>query len=300
MENWENWLENFGQYLRLERGSSPHTWEAYRRDLTRFAEWVNVSADEVTNSDVENFMASLYDLGVLASTQARALSAIKSFYRFLLLEQAIVADPCERVDSPKIGRKLPEILALDEINQMLSVLGHDLAGLRGKAIIETLYACGLRVSELIGLEIEKIDEKEGFVKVLGKGRKERMVPIGSSALSAIALYLSNYRQKQVPKPKSEKYLFLSARGAKLTRSYVFAFIKETAALCNLSKKISPHTFRHSFATHLIENGAGLRSVQAMLGHESINTTQIYTHLDMRHLRNTLSSFHPLSKNYSKQ
>ncbi len=300
MEKWQEWLLKFRLYLQLERASSAHTIEAYLRDLERFSSWTDVEPQAATQQDIEYFLAGLYDLGVAPSTQARMLSSIKTFFRFLMLESAISKHPAELIASPTIGRQLPEVLSLQEIGVMLGVLGNDWAGLRGKAMIEVLYACGLRVSELISLKTDEVNIKEGFVKVWGKGQKERIVPISSSALEAIELYLSKFRMPQKVQPQFNKFLFLNAKGGKISRIYVFEFIRRTAALAGIQKKISPHTFRHTFATHLIENGADLRSVQAMLGHSSVSTTQIYTHLDMKFLRETIARFHPLSANYCKQ
>jgi len=250
---------------------------------------------EVQDTDIRNLIEYISELGMAVHSQARIISGIKSFYKYLLFEGDIDKDPSELIESPKLGRKLPDTLNLMEIEALLAAI--DLSkpeGQRNRAMLETLYSSGLRVSELTGLKLNNIMEDVGFLKVIGKGSKERLVPIGSHALKHINLYIDHFRCHLDIKPGNESYVFLNRRGARLTRVMIFTIIKNLALAIGMKKRISPHTFRHSFATHLIEGGADLRAVQDMLGHESITTTEIYTHLDRDYLQQVIRDFHPRS------
>lgn len=284
--------ENF---LKLERGLSPNSIEAYVRDvdkLRRFADDLGKSVLDITYDDLQQFVAQLRDIGIHPRSQARIISGIKSFYHYLVLENYLDADPTEFLESPKIGMRLPEVLSVDEINAILASI--DLSkpeGHRNRAMLEVLYSCGLRVSELVNLRYSDVYPKEQFIRVWGKGSKQRLVPISETALHEIKLYLTD-REAITPKPGFEDYLFLNRRGAALTRVMVFTIVKQQAALAGIHKTVSPHTFRHSFATHLLEGGANLRAIQAMLGHEKITTTEIYTHIDRESLRREILEHHP--------
>ena len=284
--------ENF---LKLERGLSPNSIEAYVRDvdkLHRFADDLGKSVLDITYDDLQQFVAQLRDIGIHPRSQARIISGIKSFYHYLVLENYLDADPTEFLESPKIGMRLPEVLSVDEINAILASI--DLSkpeGHRNRAMLEVLYSCGLRVSELVNLRYSDVYPKEQFIRVWGKGSKQRLVPISKTALHEIRLYLLD-REAITPKPGFEDYLFLNRRGAALTRVMVFTIVKQQAALAGIHKTVSPHTFRHSFATHLLEGGANLRAIQAMLGHEKITTTEIYTHIDRESLRQEILQHHP--------
>jgi integrase/recombinase XerD len=269
---------------------------AYQNDVAKLCDFAvsnQKSPSEITYNDLKQFIAELFDLGLSARSQARIISGIKQFYAFLLLENVISDDPSELLEQPKIGRKLPEILTIEEIDALLAVI--DLSkneGHRNRAIIETLYSCGLRVSELINLRFSDLYFDEGFIRVIGKGNKERLVPVSPQVQKEIELYNNHIRRHQEITKGHENIVFLNRRGSQLTRVMIFTIIKELAKSIGLKKTISPHTFRHSFATHLIEGGANLRAIQDMLGHESITTTEIYTHLDQRFLREAILSFHP--------
>ena len=282
-------------YLRLERGLSPNSIDAYLADLDKllaFAADEGKSYQEITYEDLQQFVAQLADIGIHPRSQARIISGIKSFYRFLLLDKYIEIDPTELLESPKIGLKLPEVLTLNEINTILDSI--DLStpeGHRNRAMLETLYSCGLRVSELINLRYADIYPEEQFIRVLGKGSKQRLVPISEVALREISNYLKD-RSQVVPKKGFEDTLFLSRRGTALSRIMVFHIIKVQTEAAGIHKRVSPHTFRHSFATHLLEGGANLRAIQEMLGHEQITTTQIYTHIDRTFLRQEILAHHP--------
>lgn len=284
--------ENF---LKLERGLSPNSIEAYVRDvdkLRRFADDLGKSVLDITYDDLQQFVAQLRDIGIHPRSQARIISGIKSFYHYLVLENYLDADPTEFLESPKIGMRLPEVLSVDEINAILASI--DLSkpeGHRNRAMLEVLYSCGLRVSELVNLRYSDVYPKEQFIRVWGKGSKQRLVPISETALHEIKLYLTD-REAITPKPGFEDYLFLNRRGAALTRVMVFTIVKQQAALAGIHKTVSPHTFRHSFATHLLEGGANLRAIQEMLGHEKITTTEIYTHIDRESLRQEILQHHP--------
>jgi integrase/recombinase XerD len=299
MRDWRSYYAGFQSYLLLERSLSSHTAEAYLRDVSKLEAFLQMSdglsaPDAVTSEQLEGFLAWLNELGLGARSQARLLSAMKSFYKYLLLEGIAEQDPTELMDAPKLGRKIPEVLSYEEIQDMLAAI--DLShpqGTRNRAIIETLYACGLRVSELTALRRSKLYLGIGFVKVVGKGNKERIVPIGANAQKCLQLYLKSDRRQQLNIQYGEEdYVFLNRRGRHLSRVMVFNIVKDTAKAAGIQKNVSPHTFRHSFATHLIEGGADLKAVQDMLGHESIITTEIYTHLDTDYLRDTIMRYHP--------
>ena len=296
MMHWERYIKDFVSYLKIEKGLAENSILAYQRDvslLATFAEDTKQKPEQLTYEQLKTFVAHLYDLGLSARSQARIISGIKQFYRFLLLEQYLTADPSELLEQPRLGKKLPEVLEIDEIDNMLAAI--DLSkpeGSRNHAMIETLYSCGLRVSELIHLRFADLYFDEGFIRVIGKGNKERLVPVSESVEKEIKAYQNSIRAQLPIQPGHEQFVFLNRRGAQLTRVMVFTIIKQLAAQIGLKKNISPHTFRHSFATHLIEGGANLRAVQEMLGHESITTTEIYTHLDQRFLRKAILNYHP--------
>jgi integrase/recombinase XerD len=296
VSNWSRYIKDFVSYLKIEKGLAENSILAYQNDVAKlfdFAVSNQKSPSEITYNDLKQFIAELFDLGLSARSQARIISGIKQFYAFLLLENEISDDPSELLEQPKIGRKLPEILTIEEIDALLAVI--DLSkneGHRNRAIIETLYSCGLRVSELINLRFSDLYFDEGFIRVIGKGNKERLVPVSPQVQKEIELYNNHIRRHQEITKGHENIVFLNRRGSQLTRVMIFTIIKELAKSIGLKKTISPHTFRHSFATHLIEGGANLRAIQDMLGHESITTTEIYTHLDQRFLREAILSFHP--------
>lgn len=302
---WELRIKEYRNFLLLEKSLSANTVEAYIRDVKKITEFLeyskkNIEPEKISLENLKSFIDWINELGVSAATQARILSGIKGFYKFMLLEDIIETDPSSLLETPKIGRKLPDVLTVEEIDLLLSKI--DLSkpeGHRNKAMIETLYSCGLRVSELVGLRLSTIDFNEKFVKVIGKGNKERLVPISGRALKEIQYYLENYRHTLDIKKESEDILFLNRRGKALTRVMVFTIIKNLVIDAGIKKQVSPHTFRHSFATHLVEGGADLRAVQDMLGHESIITTEIYTHISREYLRDTILRFHPRSGNSRK-
>ncbi len=291
-------LKQYSAYLLLERGLSNNTREGYLNDVKKLLNYLNennLSLKEVTLDHLHNFIATLHDLGISSRSQARIISGIKSFFRFLKLENHIDTNPTLLLESPRVGRKLPEVLSIEEIDEMISCI--DLStneGQRNRAIIETLYSCGLRVSELVNLEINKIFLEEEYIVIKGKGNKERIVPISPTAIHEIKLYLDDRRHLDI-KPGEENILFLNRRGRRLTRVMIFYIIKQLAELADIRKEISPHTLRHSFATHLLEGGANLRAIQQMLGHESISTTEIYIHIDRTRLRDEILTYHPRNK-----
>jgi integrase/recombinase XerD len=298
---WDEAVREFQTYLKLERSLSQNTVEAYEDDLKKLQQFAEAAQlhknpEGITHEDLQLFIDWLNDLGVSARTQARILSGIRTFYKFLLLENKIDANPTALIEMPNTERKLPTVLSVEEIDLLLSAI--DLSqptGRRNKAMLETLYSCGLRVSELIDLRISHLYFDKGFIRVIGKGDKERLVPISNKAIKEIQNYLPDRNNlRSIIPPLYEDILFLNQHGKKLTRVMVFTIIKDLAAKVGLKKNISPHTFRHSFATHLVEGGADLRAVQEMLGHESILTTEIYTHLDSEYLRDTILRFHPRS------
>jgi len=296
--DWQSTIKGFGGYLILERSLSGNTREAYVRDIGKLASFLRLrnletGPEAVRPEHLSDFLHWLNEAGFSRRSQARLISGIKAFYRFLLIEDLIQSDPTELLETPRLDRDIPDVLSFEEIQAMIESV--DLSrdqGHRNRAILETLYACGLRVSELVNLRLSNLYLDIGFVKVTGKGDKERLVPIGGEAVKYIGIYLQNFRNRQAVAPEHEDYLFLNRRGKKLTRVMVFLIVKDAAAAANINKTVSPHTFRHSFATHLIEGGADLRAVQEMLGHESILTTEIYTHLNTDFLRETLLTFHP--------
>ena len=296
MSTWSRYITEFVSYLKIEKGLSSNSIIAYTNDTTKlknYCEDNNLSAKEVQYSDLKNFIAELYDLGLSARSQARIISGIKQFYAYLLIENLITSDPSDLLEQPKIGRKLPEVLTIEEIDLLINAnnLTKD-EGYRNRALLEVLYSCGLRVSELVNLKFSDLFYDEGFVRVIGKGNKERLVPLSKTVEKEIQTYVEKMRSKLTIKQGHENFIFLNRRGTQLTRVMVFIVIKDLALKTDLQKKISPHTFRHSFATHLIEGGANLRAIQEMLGHESIITTEIYTHLDQRFLKDAILSYHP--------
>ncbi len=299
---WQSYLKNFKSYLTLERSLSENSIEAYLRDVQKLWEFLeiagelDISVETITDKHIFNFFGYVSELGLEASSQARILSGIKSFFKYLLLEDVIKTDPTQLISSPKLGRKLPETLSFPEIIDLLEA--NDLStseGIRNRAMLEILYSSGLRVSELIEMKLSECYFDIGFVRIFGKGEKIRLVPIGRDAIHYTEMYLEHVRSHQSIKPDSANHVFLNRRGGSLTRVMIFIIIKDLAAKIGLHKTISPHTFRHSFATHLIEGGADLRAVQEMLGHESITTTEIYTHLDRSFLQQTITEFHPRSR-----
>lgn len=298
--NWEQEISAFKNYLKLERGLSDNSIHAYITDLYKLVQYLKdqgeeLGPDKVNLQQLKDLMESINNRGISPRTQARIISGIKSFYKFLLIEEKIDRDPTALLEAPKVGRKLPEILSVEEIDKIINAIDiKKPEGQRNKAILETLYSCGLRVSELIDLKISNLFFESGFIKVEGKGSKERLVPISSKAIKEINLYLSEYRRILNIHPQHEDVLFLNRRGKKLSRVMIFTIIKNIARELDFEKNISPHTFRHSFATHLIDGGANLRAVQEMLGHESIITTEIYTHLDKEYLKETIIHYHPRS------
>lgn len=297
---WEDNRKGYENYLKLEKSLSENSISAYINDLNKLIsflqkEYNNVAPNKVKLSHLKGFVKFLNDAGVSPRTQARTISGIKSFYKYLLIEEKVTSDPTALLESPKIGRKLPDILSMEEIDALIDSVNVDKPeGQRNKAMLETLYSCGLRVSELVNLKLTNLFFEQGFIKVEGKGEKERLVPVSGKAINEINKYLKTYRKSLKVKQGSENVLFLNRRGAKLSRVMIFTIIKNLAEETGLKKKISPHTFRHSFATHLINGGADLRAVQEMLGHESILTTEIYTHLDSDYLKTTINQFHPRS------
>ena len=288
-------------YLLLEKALSKNSIEAYMNDLDKLIDFLseeNKTLQEVSLNDLQQLIAQLYDLNIHPRSIARSISGIKSFYKFLVLEDYLQQDPTELLESPKIGFKLPEVLTVDEINQIISTIDLSLPeGQRNRAILETLYSCGLRVSELISLRFSDMYLDEGFVRVLGKGNKQRLVPISPVAIKEIKLYLIDRHLIKVKKD-NEDFLFLSKRGTALSRIMIFHIIKQQTEIAGIKKTVSPHTFRHSFATHLLEGGANLRAIQQMLGHEKITTTEIYTHLDRDFLRSEILEHHPRNKRSS--
>jgi integrase/recombinase XerD len=296
MSSWERYIKHFVSYLKIERGLAENSIFAYQNDVLKLSDFSiskNIEPTFLTYENLQEFVTELYDLGLSARSQARIISGIKQFFGFLLLEEEITIDPSEMLEMPSIGRKLPEILTIEEIDQLINAIDMSKAeSHRNKAILETLYSCGLRVSELVDLKFSQLYFEEGFVKVIGKGNKERLVPVSESVEHEIGIYNDHVRRHQTVQKGNENIVFLNRRGAKLTRVMIFTIIKDLAKSIGLNKTISPHTFRHSFATHMIEGGANLRAIQEMLGHESITTTEIYTHLDQRFLREAIISYHP--------
>lgn len=299
MQSWNRYIKDFVSFLKIERGLAENSIFAYQNDVRKlmdFCEPKSLAPGDVSTTHLKKFVNELYELGLSARTQSRIISGIKQFFYFLMLEGEIKSDPSELIETPRIGRKLPEVLTIEEIDAMIDAI--DLSteqGHRNKAILETLYSCGLRVSELVNLEFEQLFFDEGFIRVIGKGNKQRLVPVSPSVKKEIDIYANSVRNHQAIVRGNESYVFLNRRGAKLTRVMIFTIIKNLAEKIGLQKVVSPHTFRHSFATHLLEGGANLRAIQEMLGHESITTTEIYTHLDQQFLKEAIISFHPRNK-----
>ncbi len=298
---WDAAIADFTVYLRLEKSLSENSTAAYRRDVEKLCDYACEkglqSPIKLTHRDISDFLAVLYDAGISKRSQARILSGIKAFYKFLLMEGRMDRSPAELIEAPKLGFYLPDVLSLEEIEALIVAVDVSRPdGHRNRAMLETLYGCGLRVSELISLHLSDLFFDDGFIRVVGKGDKQRLVPIGTAAIREIERYLEQRRTGKI-NPKSEDIVFLNRNGGGLSRVMVFSIIKQLAAKIGLTKNISPHTFRHSFATHLIENGADLRAVQEMLGHESILTTEIYTHVDRKRWQQNILQHHP--RDYSK-
>lgn len=295
---WDIYLKGFKAYLQLERSLSPNSIEAYIRDVEKLVQYLQSAGQslppgQVTLAELQSCVQWIANLGMSATSQARIISGIKAFYKYLLLEDIIHQDPTQLIEAPKTRRQLPDVLSFDEIEQIIAqVKSGTPEGQRNRAILETMYSCGLRVSEVINLKISQLHFDAGFIRVVGKGDKERLVPIGPDAIKYITIYKEEIRVHVPIKKGQEDILFLNRRGSALTRVMIFLVIKDLTAAAGITKQVSPHTFRHSFATHLVEGGADLRAVQEMLGHESITTTEIYTHLDREFLRDTLQRFHP--------
>ena len=291
-------IKDFKSYLKIERSLSINSVDAYIRDINKFSEYIktnNISVLKTNLEDIRGFIKEINKIGISARSQARFISSIKSFYKFLLIEGFISNSPAELLASPKIGVKIPTVLSIDEVNKLIKSI--DLSskhGERNRAIIETIYACGLRVTELINLKISNIFFKDNFLKIIGKGNKERLCPIANKTLSYLKIYIDEIRNHSIIKEKDSDIVFLNNRGSKLSRVMIFLLLKKYAEIAGIKKNISPHTLRHSFATHLIDGGADLRAIQEMLGHQSITTTEIYTHLDKEYLRSNIISYHPRS------
>ena len=292
--NWDSLIKSFSTYLRIERSLSTNTIESYSNDLNKLSDFLtpkSISATKVRLNDLKDFITSISEI-LSETTQSRIISAIKSFYKFLLIENLIQIDPSENLVSPKIGRKLPNVLTIEEINLIINSIESNNVGIRNKAIIEIIYGCGLRVSELTNLLLSNLFLKQGYIKIVGKGNKERLSPIGSLAIDSLNDFLTNVRPGLKINNKFSDHVFINNRGTSLSRSMIFKMIKKYTLKANIKKDISPHSLRHSFATHLVEGGANLRAVQEILGHSSITTTEIYTHLDSDYLRSNLVEYHP--------
>lgn len=298
--SWDVYIQEYENYLKLERSLSANSVDAYVRDIVKLKQFLELREKDlnplqVTLQELQDMVEWINELGMSAFSQARIISGLKSFYKFLIYEGEMDVDPTTLLEAPKLGRKLPDTLSIQEIDQILEAIDHSTPeGTRNRAMLETLYSSGLRVSELIGLKTSNVHFEVGFLRVTGKGNKERLVPIGRTALKHINIYREEVRVHLDIKQGHEAFLFLNRRGRQLTRQMVFTFLKDLVVKAGIKKTISPHTFRHSFATHLIEGGADLRAVQEMLGHESITTTEIYTHLDRDYLRQVIQEFHPRS------
>jgi integrase/recombinase XerD len=298
MTMWQSYIKHFKNYLRLERSFSDNSIQAYVRDIEKLAEYLEIAGITISPKDIKEehllaFLKYIAEMGLAAHTQARMLSGIKAFYKYLILENEIGQDPTELIDAPRLPRKLPDVLSYDDIEHIISAIDHSTPeGTRNRAIVEVLYSTGIRVSELVNLQLTNCHFDIGFIRVLGKGDKVRLVPIGKEAIKYTELYLEHVRKGMFVQKDSEDIVFLNRRGKQLTRVMIFLIIKNASELAGIHKNVSPHTFRHSFATHLVEGGASLRAVQDMLGHESITTTEIYTHLDRDYLRQIITEFHP--------
>ncbi len=299
---WSPYIKGFEAYLLMEKSLSKNSIEAYLRDVHKLVEFFEIKGqdlmpEKVKTRHIEDFLSYLSDLGLSEKSSARMLSGIKAFYKYLMMEDAISDDPTDGISGPKLSRYLPDVLSIEEVEAIIAAIDmSEPTGQRNRAMMETLYACGLRVSELVNLRRSHYFPVQGFLRVVGKNNKERLIPIGSSAIKHIDLYLETVR-KLLPaiNPKDEDILFLNRRGSRLTRVMIFHIIKDLTAKAGILKSVSPHTFRHSFATHLVEMGADLRAVQEMLGHESILTTEIYTHVNAEFLRKTIMDFHPMAR-----
>ncbi|MEC8853576.1 MAG: site-specific tyrosine recombinase XerD [Bacteroidota bacterium] len=294
--SWESAILSFKSYLIIERSLSANSVDAYIRDVKKLADFAKEKEKtelQIERSDLSEFISNISKSGVAARSQSRIISGIKAFYKYLIMEDYITANPTELLESPKIGMKLPDTLSIKEIDKLIAAIDLSKAeGERNRAMLEILYSCGLRVTELITLKLSNVSFVEGFIKVVGKGNKERLAPIGNTALKYLNIYINEVLNHQEIQKGYKDIIFLNRRGKQLTRVMIFTIIKQLAKKIGLKKNISPHTFRHSFATHLIQGGANLRAVQEMLGHESITTTEIYTHLDKEYLRETIIAFHP--------
>jgi len=301
LSTWNSYVNGFKSYLQLERSLSENTVEAYLRDVDKLAQlFTEISAKklsiaEVRNQDLQEFIHWLHNLGLSAGSQSRIISGIKAFFGFLILEEIIDLDPSSLLESPKLARKLPDTLSVEEIELLLENIDRSTPeGERNVAIIEVLYGSGLRVSELVNLSLEDIYWDEGFLRVIGKGDKQRIVPFSDMAAKHLKLYIHEIRVHVKADPSHQHFVFLNRRGKQLTRVMIFTIIKKLVIKTGIKKRISPHSFRHSFATHLVERGADLRAVQEMLGHESITTTEIYTHLDRTYLKEVIDKYHPFN------
>lgn len=296
---WDSYKKGFKSFLQIEKSLAKNSVESYLGDIEKLTQYLqsenknNLSPTQLTHDDLQHFLAWIYELGIGARSQARIISGVRAFYKYLILENITDKNPAELLEQPKLGRKLPDTLSVQEIIKIIEAI--DLSspqGERNKAIIETLYSCGLRVSELVDLKISNLYFDDEFIRVIGKGDKERLVPISASAMKQINIYVNQVRNHQDIQKGYEDFVFLNRRGKPLTRVMIFTIIKRLVEQCGIKKTISPHTFRHSFATHLVEAGADLRVVQEMLGHSSITTTEIYMHLDRSYLRDEILKFHP--------
>ncbi|MFC2117050.1 site-specific tyrosine recombinase XerD [Bacteroidota bacterium] len=299
--DWKTSVDTYKVFISIEKSLSKNSTEAYLRDINSFINFlksssINKNPGDIKLKDLQDFLQWISEMGIGARSQARIISGLRSFFKYLLLEDLIETDPTCLLESPKIGQKLPEVLSVKEIDELIASIDLSKAeGHRNKAMLETLYSCGLRVSELINLKISNIYSEQEYIRIIGKGNKERLIPVSKRAIDEINIYISNYRKLVDVQKGNEDFIFLNRRGKKLSRVMIFHIIKECALKCKINKNISPHTFRHSFATHLVEGGADLRAIQEMLGHESILTTEIYTHLDKEYLRDTINLYHPRAK-----
>lgn len=294
--SWNTLSKAYVTYLKIEKGLAENSYLAYLQDLNKLQDYClakGLNPEQITYADLKEFITVLYDLGLSARSQARIISGIKQFFGFLIIENVLTIDPSELLEQPKIGRKLPEVLDVDEIDALISAVDVSKPeGHRNRAILETLYSCGIRVSELVNLKLSDLFFDEGYIRVIGKGNKERLVPVSNSVSHEINGYVAHQRKQLNIIKGDENIVFLNRRGQRLTRVMIFTIIRQLSEKIGLKKIVSPHTFRHSFATHLLEGGANLRAIQEMLGHESITTTEIYTHMDQRFLREAILTFHP--------
>lgn len=295
---WQNFYGDFRRYLQFEKGLSDNSIEAYLNDIRKLQVYCaeqELAVDKLTAQDIQGFLAWVNNFGISAATQSRLLSGLKSFYSFMQLEYDLAENPTELIEAPRLSRTLPDVLSIEEIDALIGAIDlSSVEGPRNKAMLEVLYGCGLRVSELVGLKLSNLFLEIEFIKVEGKGNKERLVPIGTTATKHLKIYVEESRVHQTIKPGFEDYVFINKRGTHLSRVMIFLIIQKLATAIGLQKKISPHTFRHSFASHLVEGGADLRAVQDMLGHESITTTEIYTHIDKDYLQSVITQHHPRS------